>query len=173
MFCNLHVYLHSLDHDGDGYITVEEVQIHLEAVKEGTIVLSALTNPEMKKKMEQFDVDNDGKLRLDEIVSAFTQSQLQVRMANRALVVLLVALLISYIVIGGLVFYVIQVAKESRVETHGLMMVKDSNQTVQVGSADFTVVNGVLHTKVQTCSKDTCQSSQVGVPIQSSQVCYI
>jgi hypothetical protein len=149
-------------------LTVREIQAHLDSVKEGTIVLDALENQDIKQQMKKFDIDGDGSLKLQEILSAFKMSQDRAEILKYSMAGLVLALLVSYVILGGLVYYVIELTKESMIGTSGLMLVKGTNQTVQVGSADFTVEDGVFHTRASgTCSNTTCPSA---APIQTLQV---
>jgi hypothetical protein len=156
---------HRLDMDGDGYLTVEEMETHVSAVKEGKIVLDALVDPDMKRDMKKFDMDDDGKLTLPEILSAFKLSQDRMQFMKYLVLFLVLALIVSYITLGGLVYYVIQLSKESSIEKTGLMVVKGTDQLVQVGSADFTVKNGIFYSR--SCANGTCPAA---APIQTQQV---
>jgi hypothetical protein len=157
-----------LDRDGDGFLTMSEIQACLSSVKEGTIVLDALDDADMKKAMQKFDVDGDGSLKLREILLAFKMSQDKVEILKYSLAGLVLALLVSYVVLGGLVYYVVELTKESSIGSSGTMMIKGTSQAVQVGSADFTVENGVFHTKSGgSCSNGTCPAP---APIQTLQV---
>ncbi len=137
-------------------------------MKEGTIVLDALGDTDMKREMKKFDIDGDGNLKLREILAAFKLSQDRVEIFKYAIVLLVLALLVSYLVLGGLVYYIVDLSKESSIGTSGVMLMKGTNQTVQVGSADFTVENGVFQTRANgLCTNGTCPAS---APIQTAQV---
>jgi hypothetical protein len=136
-----------LDLDSDGFLTVGEIQAHLSSVKEGTIILDALDDQDMKMQIKKFDVDGDGSLKLQEILAAFKVSQDRMAILKYALIFLVFALLLSYVTLGGLVYYVIQITKESSIGSSGVMFIKGTDQPVQVGSADFTVENGVFYSK--------------------------
>jgi hypothetical protein len=146
---------------------MSEIQAHLDSVNEGTIILDSLDDPLMKKEMKKFDVDGDGNLKLREILMAFKLSQDRIDILKYSLVGLVIALIVSYVVLGGLVYYVIELTKESSIATSGTMLVKGTNQPVQVGSADFSVEGGVFHSK-SACTNGTCAAS---APIQTLQVC--
>jgi hypothetical protein len=154
-----------LDLDGDGFLTEEEVEAHTSAVKKGTIVLDSLADSDMKKQMKEFDQDGDGNLTLQEILTAFKMSQDRMKIMKYFVIFLIFALVISYITLGGLVYYVIQLTKESSIEKSGLMMVKGTDQVVQVGSADFTVKDGVFYSR--SCANGTCPAA---APIKTQQV---
>ena len=153
------------DMDGDGYLTVEEMETHIAAVREGKIVLDALVDPDMRKDMKTFDMDDDGKLTLPQILTAFKLSQDRMQFMKYFILFLVLTLIVSYITLGGLVYYVIQLSKESSIEKTGLMLVKGTDQLVQVGSADFTVKNGMFYSR--TCVNGTCPAA---APIQTQQV---
>ncbi len=145
-----------------------EIQAHLSSVKEGTIVLDALDDQDMKAQMKKFDADGDGNLKLQEILAAFKVSQDRMAILKYALIFLVFVLLLSYVTLGGMVYYVIQITKESAIGTSGVMFVKGTDQLVQVGSADFSVENGVFYSKANgQCSNGTCPSA---APIQTLQV---
>jgi hypothetical protein len=156
-----------LDLDGDGCLTEAEVEAHVSAVKKGTIVLDSLADSDMKKHMKEFDLDGDGNLTLQEILTAFKVSQDRTQIMKYFVMFLIFALIISYITLGGLVYYVIQLSKESSIEKSGLMMVKGTDQVVQVGSADFTVKDGVFYSR--SCSNGTCPAA---APIKTQQVSF-
>ena len=84
------------------------------------------------------------------------------------LVAALILLVISYAVLGGLVYYVIQLSKESSIDKSGVMMMKGTDQPVQVGSADFKVVDGVFTSQGKTCTDGSCPNPSGA--IQTSQV---
>ena len=77
-------------------------------MNEGTIILDALDDPVMKKEMKKFDVDGDGNLKLREIMMAFKLSQDRIDILKYSLIGLVLALIVSYVVLGGLVYYVIE-----------------------------------------------------------------
>ncbi len=145
---------------------MHEIQAHLDSVNEGTILLEALKDPEMKNEMKKFDADGDGILKLREILTAFKISQDRAQILKYSLAGLVLALIVTYVVLGGLVYYVIQLTKESSIASSGTMLVKGTNQLVQVGSADFSVEGGVFHSK-SACTNGTCSAS---APIQTLQV---
>ena len=87
---------------------MSEIQAHLDSVNEGTIILDALDDPVMKKEMKKFDVDGDGNLKLREIMMAFKLSQDRIDILKYSLIGLVLALIVSYVVLGGLVYYVIE-----------------------------------------------------------------
>jgi hypothetical protein len=150
--------------DGDGCLTVGEIEAHITAVKDGTIVLDSLVDHDMKKNMKKFDVDGDGHLKLQEILSAFKVSQDRTEIMKYFVKFLFFALLVSYITLGGLVYYVVQISKDSSIGNSGLMFVKGTDHLVQVASADFTVQNGVFYSR--SCSNGTCPAA---APIQTEQ----
>ena len=127
---------------------MHEIQAHLDSVNEGTILLEALKDPEMKNKMKKIDADGDGILKLREILMAFKISQDRAQILKYSLAGLVLALIVTYVVLGGLVYYVIQLTKESSIASSGTMLVKGTNQLVQVGSADFSVEDGVLSLEI-------------------------
>ena len=129
--------------------------------------MDALDDQDMKAQMKKFDVDGDGNLKLQEILAAFKVSQDRMAILKYALIFLVFVLLVSYVTLGGMVYYVIQITKESSIGVSGIMFVKGTDQPVQVGSADFTVENGVFFTRANgACSNGTCPSA---APIQTQQ----
>jgi hypothetical protein len=159
---------HRLDLNGDGFLAVGEIQAHLDSVKEGTIVLDALRDQDMKTQMKKFDIDGNGRLKLQEVLAAFKESQDRAKHLKLSLVFLVISLLLSYVTLSGLVYYIIQLTQEISIGASGIMFVKGTDRLVQVGSADFTVQEGVFHSRaVGQCSNGTCPSSS---PIQTFQV---
>ena len=72
--------------------------------------------------------------------------------------------------ICGLLIVVIEMTKESKIGSNGVMLVKGTTDPVRVASTDFTVINGVLSTRSsqsnQTCGGGVCPSD----PIKVSEV---
>jgi hypothetical protein len=147
---------------------MQELQKDVDSMKAGAIILDQLDDQDMKEQMKKFDIDNDGKLEAFEILAALKESHARGKFLMYAIVGLVLALIVSYVTLGGLVYFVIQLSKESSIAPTGMMLIKGTDQIVQVGSADFTVQNGVFHTRAQEkCSGGTCSSSE---PIKTSQV---
>jgi hypothetical protein len=157
-----------MDQNGDGYLSMGELTAHLDSVREGTIMLDALANKKMQQEMKKFDIDGDGVLKLEEISVAFKMSQDRAQLLKQMLFGSLIGLLLSYVVLSGLVYFVIQISKETAVGSSGTMLVKGTNQTVQVSSADFAIMNGTFYPRFSgTCADGTCPTSS---PVQTSQV---
>ena len=124
----------------------------------------------MRKQMRGHDLDGDDSLKLQDMFSAFQISNDKRNKLKFSIAAFVLALLVSCIILAGLVVYGIQITKDSRIGESGIMFVKGTNQTVQVGSADFTVEDGIFHTRTSgTCSAGTCQSAE---PIHTLQVCH-
>ena len=156
-----------LDTDNDGYLTMQELEKGIDSVKEGSIVLNQLADENIRKQMDEFDIDKDGKLEAHEILAALKESHARHQFLKYAVISLVVALLVSYVTLGGLVYFVVQLAKESSIAPNGAMTIKGTDQIVQVGSADFTVKDGVFHTQPQKrCSAELCPAPE---PIKTSQ----
>lgn len=157
-----------LDVDHDGFLTMAELQKDIDSMKAGAIILDQLDDQDMKKQMKNFDIDNDGKLEAFEILAALKESHARGKFMMYAIIALVIALIVSYVTLGGLVYFVIQLSKDSSIAPTGIMLIKGTDQIVQVGSADFTVQDGVFQTRAQEkCSSGTCRSSE---PIKTSQV---
>ena len=76
---------------------MHEIQAHLDSVNEGTILLEALKDPEMKNEMKKFDADGDGILKLREILMAFKISQDRAQILKYSLAGLVLALIVTYV----------------------------------------------------------------------------
>ncbi len=156
-----------LDTGNDGYLTLQEIEKGIDSVKEGSIVINQLADENIRRQMDQFDIDKDGKLEAYEILAALKESHARHKFLKYAVISLVIALLVSYVTLGWLVHFVIQLAKDSSIAPNGAMMIKGTDQIVQVGSADFTVKDGVFHTQPQKkCSAESCPAPE---PIKTSQ----
>ena len=159
-----------LDQNGDGFISVDELKAHIDAVKEGTIKLDSLADKKMQDQMKKFDLDGDGDLKLSEISVAFKLSQDRAMLFKQMLCASIVGLLLSYVVLSGLIYYVIEVSKDTTIGSSGSLLIKGTDQTVQVNSAEFAIVNGTFYPRHSgTCSSGACQNSSQAA-VQTSQV---
>ena len=124
----------------------------------------------VQDKLKELDLSGDGKIDAKEIIAGM-QALHRERQKTRQLFLLVTALsILMCLLLGavcGLLFAVIEITKESKIGSNGVMFVKGTSDPVRVASTDFTVIDGVLSTRDprsnQTCGGGVC-------PIQVSEV---
>jgi hypothetical protein len=122
--------------------------------------------------LKQLDTGGDGKLDAQEILAgirALHREKEKTRQLLWITVGLFIFLLLLLGAVGGMLYFVIQVTKDSTLDASGAMIAKGSNKSVQVSSTDFSVVDGVLVPRTSgnlTCSGGFCPRN----PVQVTQV---
>jgi hypothetical protein len=139
---------------------------------QGTIPFDAF--PEnVQDKLKELDLSGDGKIDAKEIIAGMQALQREKQKTRQLLLLVTVLGILMCLLLGaicGMLFAVIDMTKESRIGSSGVMLVKGTSDPVRVASTDFTVINGVLSTRGsqsnQTCGGGVCPSD----PIQVSEV---
>lgn len=128
-------------------------------VEQGTVHINAF--PDFAQPLlEEHDLDGDGTLEVHEMICAFQaleRERQKARLWFRVTLAALAFILILLLSISGLLYYILDVMRDSDVKEGGMMVVKDTNLPVQTASFELMVKEGRL---VERNSERKCGGDQ-------------
>lgn len=153
--------IQSFDDDGSGTLDAGEIlaafralQAQQKAAVAGGIPIA--TFPEkVQEKLRLFDDTGDGIIDAQEVlagVEALARERQRSKNLLRVALGLTLGIILLVVALGGMMAFVIDMTKDSKVGGSGVMLAKGTNSPVQTASAEMKVVNGQL----QTRGDDTC-----------------
>jgi hypothetical protein len=148
------------------------LQAHSDSKDEGTIPFNAF--PEhVQDKLKDLDLNGDKKIDANEIVAGMQALQREKKKSRQFMVLIFLLCICVCVLLGGisgLLVAFLDMSKESKIGSNGVMVVKGTNEPVRIASTDFTVIDGILYNRASDLNRSCSAGACPLYPIQVSEV---